>query len=155
MPVKVEIVPALPEHADELAPYMRDEDVAEIRAGGYASALHALQYSLAASVEAYALMLDGKVAALFGVAHGNLMGGSGHVWLLTGRLVDKHRFAFVRNIRRALEKALPRWPHLRNMVDSRYVKAVRLVKALGFEVGEPVPVGAESILFLPFYSRSP
>lgn len=151
--VTVDILPASDEDAYELAPHIREADLAECLAGGYSSALHALLVSLAVSDEAYALLFNGEVAALFGVARGNLLNGTGAVWLLTGRLADKYRIAFVRNMRVAFAFLTAKWPVLGSMVDSRHTKAIRFLGYLGFEFGEPVPVGRDAVPFIPYWHR--
>lgn len=149
----VDVLPANDEHAYLLAPQLRAEDVAECLAGGYSSGLHSLLVSLAVSDEAYALLFDGEVAALFGVARGSLLNGTAAVWLLTGHLADKYRIAFVRNMRIALAYLASKWPVLGNMVDARYTKAIRFLKYLGFEFGEPVFIGRDGVAFIPYWNR--
>jgi hypothetical protein len=153
----VSLVEATPEHAEALAPQMRLEDEAEVVASGFADAREALLVSLAGSLAAYALLFDGEVAALFGVAplDETLLGtsSSGVAWVLTGRAATRHRKAFVRWSRPALALLLRERHHLVNMVDARYAAALRWARWLGFRIGEPEPFGPHGHLFCPISIR--
>ncbi len=149
MVTEATVVPATRELAELLAPLMRAEDVAELRAGGL-TPLEGLLQSIEGSDVAQAVMVGGQVGAMFGV--GPLAGVNervGQVWFLTGRLMSKHPAAFVRLARPAIASMLELYPVLFNVIDARYAAAVRWVKWLGFEVGEPQPFGPAGVLFVP------
>lgn len=134
----VTVIPAKPEHAAQLAPLMRAADLAECIAAGYADARSALDEALANSVEAWAMLFDGEVAALVGV---DPLEGSGStlVWALTGQAVDRAKLSYLRAGRLILRDLLRRWPILVNLVDSRYQGALDWLECLGFTIGPEVP----------------
>ncbi len=74
-------IPATADHAEELALTLRPEDTAEVLACGFGSAREALLLSLQRSEAAWAAMVDGAVAAMFG------LGGSGEL----GACVQPHQ----------------------------------------------------------------
>lgn len=154
----VRILKATVAHAEALAPLMRPEDAAEVWASGGYPPLDVLLEALNFSDVAYTLFLDGEVAAMWGVGPAmkpTLLAGRwlGVPWLLTGRAVTKHPGAFLRACRACLPLLLQRYPVLVQWVDARYVAAVRWVRWLGFEVGEPVPFGVSGLPFHPVRIR--
>jgi hypothetical protein len=146
---KVEIVPATEAHAHELAPSLRPADAAEVKASGGFEPLDALLASLGVSEVASTLLIDGKVAAIFGVApaHFDVEGEGvrdvGVVWLLGGTALFEAPLSFLRRCRPVVREFLERYPLLMNAIDARYEKALRWAKWLGFQVMEPVPFGFE------------
>lgn len=138
------MVPAAPEHVDELAPKMRPADTAEVLASGGFTPREALEESVTASAHAFAALFDGEVAALWGVVDGP---GCGIVWALTGPAVERHPKAFLRHSRIAVNVLLRHYPALTNFVDARYEQALRWVRRLGFSVGPPEPFGAAGLPF--------
>lgn len=154
----VDIVPARADHAEQLAPLMRDADVAEIYASGGVSPLIALLSSLASSEVAYALLFDKEVAAMFGVvpAGGTLLTptDSGVAWALTGRAVAKHPKAYLRASRSVLPALLKVRPLLFNIVDARYTGALRWAEWLGFDVRDALLLGPYAMPFHPIVRRA-
>lgn len=147
----VTIAYATQAHAEALAPNLRPEDAAEVLASGGFTPLEALTASLAASDEAFALLFDGEVVALWGVApiRAGLLGPpvAGAVWLLGSPALSKHRRHWLRLCRPAVAGMLHRWGVLVNAVDARYGAALRWARWLGFTVGEPEPRGVNGEMF--------
>ena len=67
MKTEYKIVSATPEHAVELAPVMREPDVAELWAAAHQKPLEAIQASVEASKDPQTGLADGVVVCLFGV----------------------------------------------------------------------------------------
>lgn len=151
------ILPATVDHAELLAATMREEDRAEVEAAHGVKPLEALLVSLRTSSEAWTLLRGGEVLAMGGVAPvGDTLltrDVRGQVWLLSGTGVERNRKAFLRATRELLGKLLEEYPELVNAVDARYDRALRWVKWLGFEVGDPQPLGKEGALFCPVRIR--
>lgn len=147
----VRMVQATLEHAVALAPSLREEDAAEILASSGHTPLEALTLSVQGSEEAYALLLDGEVAALWGVAalRRSILGPpvAWSVWLLGGELLRRHRQTFVRLSREVVAVLRARYAVLFNFVDARYVGALRWAAWLGFEVGPPEAFGVAGLPF--------
>lgn len=141
----VRFFPASREHAEELAPDMREADVREVASCGQ-TPLQALLDSLEASDIAFTAKFNGRVAFMFGVGpavrHGTLLGTTdvGWAWLLTGNLVRRYPQAFLRHRHWCLRILLKQYPTLLGFVDGEYRGALWLVKKLGFTVGKETPV---------------
>ncbi len=149
---ELELAPATRQHLLELAPRMRAADLAEVLAAGCSSALDALESSLALSDIAYAVRIDGEVAAVFGVAPERATGLlappiSGLVWLLTSDTVTRYPMTFFRLSKPLLAMLLEYCPVLINSVDARYTSSLRWLKYLGAAIGPPVPLGTSGELF--------
>ena len=134
------------EHAAALAPTLRPEDLAEVQACGFKNALHALHVAVEGSKVSWACLVDGEVAAMFGVGDGP---GGEQLWFLTGQGFVQHARLFVARAKGVMRRLLEHHATLEQHIDARYQAAVRWAKWLGFEVGEPVPYGPAGQLFHP------
>lgn len=132
----IAMLPATEDDARELAPLLRAEDRAEVLALGV-EPVDGLLQSVAAAREAWTWRADGLVICMAGVAPLSLIGRTGVPWLLGSDLVPAHRRIFMVETRRAVARWLGMFDVLRNVVDARYAAAIRWLRWLGFEVGEP------------------
>lgn len=127
-----ETVPATKEHARELARMMRPQDAAEVKRASGHEPLGGLLASLAKSSCANVFLINGKPAAVFGVAPADALEGVGFAWLLTTHEVDVHPLPFLRASKKELERLLNIWPVLRAVVDAKHARAMRWAQWLGF-----------------------
>lgn len=134
------------EQLRELADHMRAEDLAEVLASGYGSALEALEASIADSAAVRAFLFDGKVAAVFGLV--DLGGRRACAWMLTSNVVDRHRLTFMRTSKYFLLGMIQNFSAIVSFVDARYERALAWLECLGFEIqpAQPHPVSG-----LPFH----
>ncbi len=145
MAVDVAIDPATAADAEELAPRLRPEEIAEVLAADGMEPLQALLESVSVSQEAYAVRLNGEVAFIFGVMlvdESPDCGRIGAAWLLSSGLVDRYPVTFWRISKNMLPWLLERWDALINAIDVRHTKAIRWAKRLGIPLREPAPFGA-------------
>lgn len=149
----VSIVEATPEHALDLAPRIRPEDAAEVMASGGYSPIQALEMSMSISLISLTLLIDGKPAAMFGLAKSKLDEGVGFPWLLTTDLIAKHQKTFFGMCAPALAEMLEVFPTLVQLVDQRYAAALRWLERLGFERQAVVLFGQELRPFVPVILR--
>jgi hypothetical protein len=156
---RVQIVPATEEHARALAARMRAGDRAEVFASSGSDPLGALRDSVRWSAthggEAWAGLIDGEVAALFGVARRSLLSPVAIPWLLTGDLVDRHPVLFFRASREVVDLWVRRFGELEQAVDVRYVQALRWAARLGFTIDAPGPFGPRGAPFCRIHLRRP
>lgn len=157
MAVELVIRPAVLEDALALAPRMRAEEVAEVRASGGFYPREALIDSLAHSDEAWTALFDGQVACMWGVAEvpgsSALTGRVGAVWLLTSDLVERYPKTFWRACRGELARLFERWAVLVNAIDARHEKAVRWARRLGFPLQPADSFGEYALPFHRFRVR--
>lgn len=154
MTAEVTVVPARVEHAFVLATTMRPKDVAELEACGL-TPLDGLLQSLRVSEQAWAVLYDDVVGALFGVEplEGPVLGHADGLWFLTGHLFAEQPMAFFRAAKRAVEALLERYPVLTNVIDARHDDALRFARAMGATFGAPAPFGRQGEPFIPFMLR--
>lgn len=145
MAARVKIIPAEALHVASLRDRLRPADIAEMEAVGLRPG-QGLWKSYRLSVLAKTALVDGEVAAMFGMS-GSPLAMRGEPWLLTSPLVEKVKVSFVREGRNAVAEMLAVCPVLSGYVDASYIKAVRLLKALGFWVDTPLPFGVKGALF--------
>lgn len=146
-------VPATAAHAEELAVTMRPEDLAESIAAGFQDGRDALRVALEKSQYAFTATVDGKVAALFGVAHFPFIQGVDTVWFLTGTAFLQKARHFLPYAHVVVEQLLSQSEYLMNFIDARYEAAVRWAKWLGFHICPPVPYGPMGLPFHPAVLR--
>jgi hypothetical protein len=148
--IKVEIATAA--HAEELAPHLRAEDVAEIRAADGTEPLPALLTSVDVSDEVWAVRFNGELALIFGVMPYDSKGGGrvGVAWMVPSAIIERHPAAFWRLSREMLPWLLERWDALINAIDVRHEKALRWAKRLGMKLDAPAPFGEAKLDFRSF-----
>jgi len=137
------LLPAMPADARELASVLRPEDRAEVLAllgpvDPVEGPADGLLQGLASAREAWTARDDaGRIICMAGVSPLSLIGSTGVPWLLGSDLVTVHRRAFMVESRRLVAHWLTLYDELRNVVDARYVVAIRWLRWLGFEIGPP------------------
>ncbi len=133
----IQILPATDAHADYLRENLRAGDGLEITCLGVTPA-EALRASLAGSIFAHTGLLDGRVAAMWGVG-GSPLGGVGEPWLLTTAEVERIPVQMVRVARREVGAMLGLFPVLQNYVAAEYRQACRFLEVVGFSLGPVFP----------------
>lgn len=145
-----EIISATPEHAAELAPVMREPDVAELWAAAHQEPLDALRVSLEATRDPRAALADGVVMCIFGVGTTTLLAELGVPWMMGTDALEVHARAFLRGSREWIEEMKEEFPLMRNQVDARNVVAIRWLKWIGFDILPAAPYGLDQLPFHPF-----
>lgn len=150
MPV-VEMRQPTPEDIDELAANLRDQDVAECHAGGHYDLRAVIADGVRRSTHCWAATIDGKLAAIVGVAPmGSMLDSRGVPWLLGTPLIPKHRRILTKVSRAYIPVMLAAYPHLANTVHADNTVAVTWLKHMGFTVHDALPLGPRGELFHPF-----
>lgn len=132
----ISMLPATEEDARELAPLLRAEDRAEVLALGL-EPVDGLLQSLADAREAWTYRDGSRIICMAGITPRSLIGRTGVPWLLGSELVIRHRRPFMVETRRMVAHWLSHFNLLINVVDARYVAAIRWLGWLGFEISEP------------------
>lgn len=120
-------------HAEELARTMRPADARELWAIARRRPLEGLLELIALSDVTIAGLVDGRVAALWGVIPPiTLLAPAAGVWLYTSTEVDKNPVAFMRYAKRLVPDLLRLYPRLETHLDPRYAVARRWVERMGW-----------------------
>ena len=147
--MQVEIVPTLPEHIAELRHALRDADLAELAAFGI-SPNKSLWFGYKNSLIKRTALVDGKVAAIWGCG-GAPLAGKGTPWLLTSNVCELvSSITFAKIYKKEVQMMLKIFPKLENIVDSNYCKSIRMLKIIGFNIGDPAPSGNRGAMFRAF-----
>jgi hypothetical protein len=146
--IAVTLRPARYADVAQLAPNVRAADAREIRAATGETPEAALARSLRLSDQAWAGLLDGTVACLFGVGPAALLARVGVPWLVGAEAMVRHPCAFLRRSRACLAHLFADYDVLTNFVDARNDAAIRWLGWLGFTFDDPAPYGPDR---LPFY----
>ena len=126
----------LPPDAQKLAQTLRLEDRRELAASHPGQEPGALVGHFAqVSRCAFTLLHRGKVAAVCGIVAPCLLGARAQVWLLTGEEVEEIPKSFFACMRGLVVHFSGEYPELAVWVDSRYARALRLVRRLNFTAG--------------------
>lgn len=131
------ILPATAAHAEYLREQLRAGERHEIACLG-STPTEALAASLAGSIFARVAILDGRVAAMWGVG-GSPLGGIGEPWLLTTVDVERVPIKMVRTARDEAGQMLGLFPTLVNYVTAEYRQACRFLEVVGFRLGPAFP----------------
>lgn len=146
----VEIRDSTMDDVFELGRSMRQEDKNEAIAQGIDDPTEGLYYSYTHSIYRKTALIDGKVAAMWGVA-GDLFGYTGRPYFITGEEVYKiSPLQFSRIYRQEAQAMRQFFPVLENYVDASYKGAVRMLEIAGFDLSGPHFLGPNESLFYKF-----
>ena len=148
-----QIVPASAVHIESMLPFVRQADIEEVKASSGKDMRTALLDALRYSDHAWAGIIDGEVACIFGVGSLSILSDVGVPWLIGTDAINRHSRAFLRRNLWVVALMRERYPVLRNWVDARNTAAIRWLKWLGFTLGDPAPWGAAQLPFHPFEMR--
>lgn len=149
----IEIVESTLTHVRELRKSLREGDKQEVLAIG-SNPDKAVYYSYKNSVYRRTALVNGKVAAMWGVG-GTPLGNLGRPYLLTSTVSEEvSPLAFARVYISEVRKMQRLFPILENFVDAYYHGAIRMLRISGFTVDKPKIFGPGEALFRRFYCQT-
>lgn len=146
-PSEVEVVPTTIKHIVELAHTMRQEDRDEIWHLARLNSEQSLKLSYEVSSHVRTVTLNKRVVCIFGMAG---EGTTGYPWMLASPLLTKIRKTFLRQCREQLAEISGGRERLMNVAWSKNTEHIRWLKWLGFQLDEPIPLGPDRELYIPF-----
>jgi hypothetical protein len=149
---RIELRPASPAHIGTIARRMRDWDIAECAAFGH-TPKQALRGALSASTIAFTAFADGRAEAMFGLVVTNALCGQGSPWMLGTEAIYRHPREMFGMGQGWLRTMAAIAPCQSGQVAAANVRAIRLLRAWGFAVGD-VPSVRGGVLFVPFEKES-
>ncbi len=129
----ITILPATPEHARRMAPHLRIEDRREIEAVNE-DPERVLVFSVRQSMEAWTAFWYEQPIAMWGIGVESALGNVATPWLLTTPMVEGCRVRFARQAKEFVEDKALTWKIMYGYTDSRYARALKLLRWLGFEI---------------------
>jgi hypothetical protein len=132
----------------DMAERFHPDHALEVMASGLYTPAAALAVSLEAPGDITALVVRGRVDAVFGCAPMETVPGGGIVWLLATDAVRKYRELMFRAGPVVIAHYLEQFVAITNFVDARFTAALRWAKFLGFEI---LPAKPHGKLGLPFH----
>lgn len=145
--MRIDVIPATPEHAADLAPRLRHADADEVWASGRYRPAEALRLSLGLSLMAWTGLVDDVPMCIFGVSPVSLMSGHGAPWMLGAEGLERHAVPFLRRNRAYVAEMLALCPRLENHVDARNALSIRWLRWLGFTIHPAAPFGPFGVPF--------
>lgn len=147
---KVQLRKATTADCQALAIAMRAADALEAKRSCGLGPLEVLLRSVDASDgRAGALLLDGKLACIYGLVKADVITPVAVPWLLTSNVVEQNKKTFLRIARVVVDRWAEEFPYLVQMVDKDYGAAQFFLQKLKFRIYPPVPHGPEGALFCP------
>ena len=133
----IEIIPSTALHAFELSKTLREKDKREAQGLGL-EPRHGLFQAYRGACYRRTCLVDDEVAAMWGL-HGNLLGTTGHPYLITGEKVySVSQFTFARIYKQEVQIMRKMFPVLQNIVDADYPEAIRMLQLAGFSVSDEI-----------------
>jgi hypothetical protein len=148
------IEPATQDHVAAMLPYVRKADRDEVFASSGSAMEVILPICVGSAREAWAGLVDGQVACIFGVNGRTILSEVGVPWMIGTDLIAKHAKAFLRRNKKMVAVMLSLYPTLINYVDVRNVKAIEWLRWLGFVFDDPAPHGVYQMPFLRFEMKA-
>lgn len=128
--------PAIPEDATELAPKLRQSDIAEMALTWADSPAARLAESVRVSAESWTLLIDGQIEALFGLVRYPMVSVP---WMRCSAAIAGHARELLAHARAWLDSVRVAGLPLANTVASDNAEAHKLLEHLGFVIGDAVP----------------
>ena len=151
----VEVVAPTAAHVAELAANLRQQDIDELRALGHEDLAAPIREGVTHSTWCHTALVDGRVAAIFGVAPmGSLLDARGVPWMLGTDLVTANRRALARLAPGYISSMLRDYPHLMNIVHAKNTHATRWLRRAGFVLQPAEPRGPHGEMFHLFEMRN-
>lgn len=125
--------PSLEQDAYELAPRLRKADLDEIAAGSGENPLQALIRGYEQSYQPFTIVVEDKVAGIFGAVPLDPQWVVGAVWLLGSDDIFNVRMPFARQSKLWIECVHKPFQILTNWVDERNSVHIRWLKWCGFK----------------------
>ena len=150
---KLLMVEATREHIADVASFMRQADIDEIKAATGSTPEQALDYSFRMSDFCFAGCVAGRAIGMYGVGTINVLNNTGAPWLLGTEEILQHKISFLRQSKQHLMQLSGQYIELKNMVDDRNTLSKLWLKWLGFTLSEPVIAGLEQRPFRHFSMR--
>lgn len=141
---------ATPGDAPALAPRLRASDRREIAALSGGDPEVALRAAVARSTEARAIEIGGRVEALYGHYAPPALGNSAMVWAMGSNTLPRYAKSLIREMQEYLAGVEMRYGGTTNIVDADNAPAIRLLRRLGYEIGEralAAPGGGRALTF--------
>ena len=135
---EITILPAMPAHAEWVAPRLRAADAFEVRMMSGSAPLVALRRGLVLSSETWTGTVDGRPVCLFGIAPRSLLSDVAAPWLLGTDEIALHAWAFLRRNRAVVARWRAQYRRLENLVWAENTAALRWLGWLGFTLGASV-----------------
>ena len=141
--------------AEELLLVLRQEDRIELEAGSGQPAGDVIMESIFDSHSVGTLRAEGKILAIVGLGDAGKVDDipAGCPWLVGSTHIPDYALPFMRWSKDRVSQFLEQYAFLCNFVHAENHRSLRWLKALGFELMEPVEFGPNGVLFHPFYQR--
>ena len=152
--MNVEIIQARVSHIPAIASRVRQEDEAELWDFACVTPAQAMYYGLNQARIVKTGFIDGEAVCMLGCNTVSAVSGVGRPWMVGTELLDKYAMAFLRRCRPVVAEMLSDYKRLENYIDARNVKAIAWLRWLGFEMGEPEPMGIFKTSFIKFWRQS-
>lgn len=138
------------DHVRYVAKHMRRGDRDEIWASNHILPKAALVEGVRISRWSRTGLVEGVPACIMGVSPRSILSGIGTPWMLCTDQLERAQRPMLRLSHAMIDRMLAEFPTLINWVDNRNVTAIKWLRWLGFDVEDPVPYGADQMLFCRF-----
>lgn len=132
-----------------LARNLRDGDRLEVAGYGVAPDI-AIRKSFKNALYRRTALIDGEVAAMWGVGGTAAFGHTGYPWLMTAPAVERVPVSFLREAQWELGRMRRMYRHLTGRVAAEYTMATRFLEVLGFTLGAAEEFGPRKAKFRMF-----
>ena len=124
-----------------VAKNMRDADRREIMYLTLLRPWPAVRMTVAHAEGCWTGLADGEIGCIFGINRKTVISDIGVPWLLGTPVMDTVPTRFLRESREYYARMERAFPKMENWVMAENTKAVQWLSWLGFDMGEPIPMG--------------
>jgi len=114
----------------------------------------ALEKSFKMSLLCWTGLLDDVPICMFGCAEASMLFKVGRPWLIGTNDIDRCATAFLRRNKRKVKEMLDCFDRLENFVEKTNTRSIEWLLWLGFEFGDPEPMGVFKKDFIKFWMEA-
>ena len=148
---RVNVVPTLQSHVDQMQGHLRKADRDECWALAHVSAKEGLKCSFNDSALCWTGLYKGKPCICFGVAPMVRLSKKGQPWLLGTEEIRYFKYEMAKRSKMYVAKMFERFDVLENWVDSRNKISIEWLKWCGFNIEPAIYYGVEGKKFHRFW----
>lgn len=150
------LTPATETHIEQMLGRIRQADIDEFAAGYSLTPEAGMRTGIKVSSHCWAGMWRNRPIAIAGMHAASMVGDHAHPWMVATRDIERPEVLrpFLEVSRGVVRYMASIYPVMDNWVDARNRKAIRWLKWLGFEMGEPEPFGPQGLPFRHFIWRT-
>lgn len=141
--MEIRTEPCEEHHVNRIIESLHSGNIAEFKALTGSSDKKELMESVSLSDEVYAVMVDDKVAAIFGLRELSKLTKRAYPWLVCSELINEYGITFLKHFKKMMKSMQERFNALECIIYSENTEVVKMLEWVGFKILDEVYPGVD------------